>query len=86
MPNVTVSVIYAAMDLKDFFSRLDDSEQERFAKTAGTTVGYLRAHVLPRRKIPRSALMNGLVVACQTKDPQVTRAQVVEFFYSELAA
>lgn len=86
LQTITKTVIFAAVNLKEFFLKLSEAEQERFAKTAGTTVGYLRAHILPRRKMPRPALMEGLVTACQQQDPAVSRVAVIRFFYEEAAA
>ena len=74
------------MNLKDFFTKLSETDQQAFAKRAGTTIGYLRAHVLPRRKMPRPALMDGLIAACQERDPAITRDQVIQYFYAEVAA
>ena len=55
----------ADSDFKQFFLALNDQRRERVAKNAGTTVGYLMAHVIHARKRPKDDLFEGLVRACR---------------------
>jgi hypothetical protein len=69
------------MDLKTFYQRLDGPDRKRFAERAGTSTGYIEVHLLPRRKIPRPALVNGLVAACASFNAPITREGILSFFY-----
>lgn len=71
----------AKQDFKGFFLALDESDRARFAKAAGTTVGYLMAHVIHARKRPKQDLFMGLVKACRLHDGP-PEEQMLKFFYS----
>ena len=69
-------------DLKTFFLGLEPSEQERFAQRAGTTVGYLRAHLIRGGKVPRPALMESLAEACKQFGAEFSKEDLLAFFYN----
>lgn len=71
----------AEANFKAFFLGLNDRQRERFAKDAGTTVGYLMAHVIDARKRPMDKLFIGLVKAC-AKHAGPSENQLLKFFYA----
>ena len=66
------------MKFKVFFNALPKPEQVAYASRAGTTVSYLRNHLIPGRKVPRRKLIEGLVKASRG---MVTYQEVIEHFY-----
>jgi hypothetical protein len=66
------------MDFKEWFLSLSDDERERYARQAGTTAGYIRVHLIGRRKIPREELLHRLAAASAGK---FTVAKLLAFFY-----
>lgn len=75
----------AEPDFKQFFLGLNDRQRERFAKDAGTTVGYLMAHGIHARKRPKQELFAGLVKACAKHDGP-SEGDLLKFFYSNRAS
>jgi hypothetical protein len=73
-------------NLRALYLALTETEQERFARLAGTTTGYIRAHLIYGRKVPRRALLDGLVTACAAMRWKLSRADLLAFFYTERAA
>ncbi len=74
------------MDLREHFLALTDDERSRFAADAGTTVSYIATHLIAppeRRKIPRPALIEGLVKAGRGA---YSREELLAFFYAKAAA
>jgi len=69
-------------DLKTFFLGLNTGEQERFAQRAGTTVGYLRAHLIRGGRVPRPALMESLAEACKEFGAELSKEDLLAFFYN----
>ena len=67
------------MDLKTYFYGLSPEEREAFARRAETTVGYLRCHLITRRKIPRPESMQKLAAASQR---QVSLDDLLTYFYA----
>ena len=68
-------------DFRDFFLALEPAARERYARRAGTTVGYIRAHLIApsaRRKVPRKRLIEALASA---SDAKISRADLVAYFY-----
>lgn len=66
------------MDFRQWFLSLSDEERESYAEKAGTTAGYIRVHLIGRRKIPRAELMNRLAAA---SDGKWTVPALLAFFY-----
>jgi hypothetical protein len=69
---------------KEFFLSLDASKREKLAEDAGTTVGYIRTHLIAppgRRRTPNKALMHGLVLACKTAGAAFGEAELLRYFY-----
>lgn len=66
------------MDFRQWFLSLSDEERESYAGKAGTTAGYIRVHLIGRRKIPRSDLMNRLAIA---SDGKWSVPALLAFFY-----
>lgn len=67
-------------DFKSWWQARSDSEQEQIARAAGTTVGYIRTHLIYRRKRPTVELMKRLESAC---GGAFSYAQLREFFYAD---
>ncbi|MCU4481332.1 hypothetical protein [Acinetobacter ursingii] len=49
------------MEFRSFILELTNTELEKYAKDSGTTVGYLKTHLLYGYKEPRRALRKALV-------------------------
>lgn len=73
-------------DLKTFFLGLEPAAQERFAVRAGTTVGYLRAHLIRGSRVPRPELMESLAEACREFGAGLSKEDLLAFFYSRTEA
>lgn len=73
-------VTSAFMRYDQFIERLDAEALEAYAERAGTTSGYVRAHIAsrPPRKIPRRALMRALWLAT---DGAVSWREFLAHFY-----
>ena len=73
------------MDLKALYcEKLDDSQRVAFCALAQTSDNYMRVHLVNRGRIPRPDLMGRLLQACQKFDPEVTREQLLDFFYRDM--
>lgn len=72
----------AVMDLRTLYLGLNDEKRARFCDLAGTTDGYMRAHLIRKGRMPRQKLMDRLLGACQDVDPAISLEQLVGFFYS----
>ena len=66
------------MDYREWFLSLSEAQRDAYAQRAGTTAGYIRVHLIGRRKIPRPALLNKLADA---SDGKWTVAKLLAFFY-----
>lgn len=51
------------MDFDEWFNSLSHDQKVAFAAEAGTTVGYIRVHLIRASKIPGIELMENLVAA-----------------------
>ena len=71
------------MRFPEFFKRLDESQRTEYAERAGTSVEYIRAHLIYARRVPRRDLLEALVMA---SDGQVSRKEILEHFYPPVAA
>ncbi len=75
-------------DFRTYFLSLSDRDRESLARDAGTTVGYIKAHLIAppgRRKTPRRDLMDGLVTALEKRDASITRNDLLTYFYEAAA-
>lgn len=71
------------MDLKALYlDRLNDSERAEFCRVAKTTDSYMRVHLVRRAKIPRPALMQRLVRACNEAGEPIAHADLLAWFYN----
>lgn len=70
---------YTGMNIATYFRKLSDSDKKTFAAKAGTTVGYLSAHVLGLkvRKKPKDELIIRLVAAA---NGNVTLDEAIDYF------
>ena len=66
------------MRFPDFFRGLSDQQRERYADRAGTTVEYIRVHLIRAKRIPRPDLMDSLV---QASAGAVSRKELLDHFY-----
>lgn len=69
-------------DFKAFWQGLTLEEKKELAREAGTTVGYIRTHLVYRRRVPSRKLMIEMYKACVHKDPSITKENLVTYFYS----
>lgn len=74
---------------KDFYLNLSVEQRQELATRAGTTVGYIRTHLIAppgRRKTPNKELMARLGEACAAMGATFGRAELLLYFYEETAA
>jgi hypothetical protein len=65
------------MNFSDFIQQQSPEELEKYAKDAGTTVGYIKTHLLYRYKEPRKNLRKALSVASNGK---VSETEILQHF------
>lgn len=70
------------MTFKLFFQSLNEAHQIKFAQEAGTSVGYIKSHLIYARKVPQPESFNNLMGACDKFNSGITRQELFEFFYS----
>lgn len=51
------------MQFDTYYRALKGNDRNRYADRAGTSRAYIESHLLPRKKIPRSGLMERLAAA-----------------------
>lgn len=69
---------------KSFYTGLPEEKRGEFAEAAGTTTGYIEAHLIApahRRKVPNKPLMERLSAACGQFGAPFNKAQLVAYFY-----
>lgn len=71
-----------AFDFKEFWQGLSTAEKNQFVQDAGTTKKYVTTHLVYSRRCPSRNLMTSLHKACSNIDPQISKEQLVSFFYS----
>lgn len=67
------------MEFRAFVLELTSAELEKYAKDSGTTVGYLKTHLLYGYKEPRRALRKALV---KNSDGKVSELELMRHFAS----
>ncbi|WP_336942882.1 hypothetical protein [Acinetobacter modestus] len=67
------------MEFRAFILELTSAELEKYAKDSGTTVGYLKTHLLYGYKEPRRALRKALV---KNSDGKVSELELMRHFAS----
>lgn len=67
-------------DFRNYYQALDADARARYAKRAGTTRGYIEAHLVHARKVPRPKLLRQLAKA---SNGALTVPSLVEFFYQQ---
>lgn len=65
------------MNFRDFILQQSQEELEQYAKDAGTTVGYIKTHLLYGYKEPRKNLRKALSIASKGN---VSEAEVHQHF------
>lgn len=65
------------MKFRDFILSQSHEDLENYAKRAGTTVGYLRTHLLYGYKEPRKGLRKALVEA---SNGEVSEMEILQHF------
>lgn len=65
------------MKLRDFILKQSDDELKIYAKDAGTTIGYIKTHILYGYKEPRKQLRKALSDA---SNGQVSEIEVLQHF------
>lgn len=65
------------MKFRDFVLQQSPKQLEQYAKEAGTTVGYIKTHLLYGYKEPRKNLRKALSIASKGK---VSEAEILQHF------
>lgn len=68
-------------DFKKFWQGLSSDERKRLADDAGTTVNYIKVHLVYSRRMPNRDLMNSLYQACLAHEPELAKESFIGFFY-----
>jgi hypothetical protein len=68
-------------NFKTFYQSLPKIQRVAFAKAAGTDPDYIKTHLVYARKIPQPKLMDGLVSALNEFESDITRQDLLNFFY-----
>ncbi|CAI1023362.1 Uncharacterised protein [Serratia ficaria] len=68
-------------NFKQFWLAMSKEEREAFAAETGTTAKYIMVHTQRKSKIPGRPLMDKLFKACKKRKPELTKPQLVSFFY-----
>lgn len=71
-----------AFDFKAFWQSLSSAEKKQVAETAGTTVNYIRTHLVYKTRVPGRKSTKDLYNACASINPEISQDQLVSFFYS----
>lgn len=66
-----------SMNFRDFVLQQSQKQLEQYAKEAGTTVGYIKTHLLYGYKEPRKNLRKALSIASKGK---VSEAEILQHF------
>lgn len=66
-----------SMKFRDFVLQQNPKQLEQYAKEAGTTVGYIKTHLLYGYKEPRKNLRKALSIASKGK---VSEAEILQHF------
>jgi len=77
--------ILCAMDMMTFWKSMDNTQRERFAGRAGTTVSYIRRHLVrsPPSRVAKPNLIAALVKASNGK---LNKTTLYKHFYEHDAA
>lgn len=77
------------MDFSTYINQLEESDRENgtnmlevYAERSGTSVGYIKAHLKHRYKIPRQELMRALA---ENSDGAFSYEDLVRWFYQLVA-
>lgn len=68
-------------NFKQFWLAMSKDERDVFAEEAGTTAYYIMTHTQRRTRMPKKKLMDQLFKACKKRKPELTKPQLVSFFY-----
>lgn len=68
-------------NFKKFWLGMNKEERAEFAQDAGTTALYIMTHTQRRTRMPKKKLMDQLFKACKKRKPELTKPQLVSFFY-----
>lgn len=66
-----------SMNFRDFILNQSPKDLEKYAKDAGTTVGYIKTHLLYNYKEPRKTLRKALALA---SNGQVSETEILQHF------
>lgn len=67
------------MEFRTFILEMTDDELEKYAKDSGTTIGYLKTHLLYGYKEPRRALRKALI---KNSNGKVSELELMRHFAS----
>lgn len=68
-------------NFRTFYRSLPPALKPRFAEEAGTTTGYIEAHLIYARKFPRKGTFDRLWNACSTYGAKFSRQDLQSFFF-----
>jgi hypothetical protein len=68
-------------NFRTFYRALPAALKPRFAEEAGTTTGYIEAHLVYARKFPRKGTFDKLWKACATYGAAFSRQDLQSFFF-----
>ena len=71
---------------KGFWRSLTPEQQQSLAADANTTTGYINAHLVYARKIPRKGKMESLWAACRKYGAQFEKHELIAFFFDGVSS
>lgn len=78
---VSMNKTAPTQNFRTFYRSLPPALKPRFAEEAGTTIGYIEAHLIYARKFPRKSTFDRLWKACDIYGAGFTRQDLQSFFF-----
>ena len=70
-------------DFHDYVSKKSDEDLKKFAQISGTTIRYIKEHLISKKKVPRLSMIESLVRAA---NGEFTKTQFIHWLYDLDAA
>lgn len=72
------------VDFEQFFLKLSAAERKSFADDAGTSVEYIRDHLLAGRRMPRAPLLESLTRALRKRRQALSERDLAGYFHQRV--
>ena len=68
-------------NFKQFWLGMSKDERDAFAEEAGSTALYIMTHTQRKTRMPKKKFIDQLFKACKKRKPNLTKQELVLFFY-----